>query len=96
MKGKIEVHDVSLTIPIRDEEESLFYPNPFKDELNLRLTKDIDILEITDVTGNTIYRASDLVSGQEHQISTSQLSSGVYFVISRKADEVIVRKLMKL
>lgn len=80
----------------------LLYPNPVKDELNLRLklnsTENVS-LQITDLTGRLIKKFSVNANnnGIEHKIDTRDLASNIYIlkVINNRNEVISVQKFVK-
>lgn len=77
-------------------------PNPFNDEIQLRFSlpesRQVDI-DIVDVTGKIVYSQSlgNLPQGlNRHQIDTSHLNDGVYFVNARTEKGVKTSRVVKL
>jgi hypothetical protein len=56
-----------------------FYPNPAQNSINIKLEKAIDFISIIDVTGKTVFTASNLNEGI-NQLNISELTSGIYFI----------------
>jgi len=73
--------------------EISLFPNPVAAQLNIQLTEAVDEIQVFDVLGQSIYRASfnDLTTS----ISTNQWSKGVYLVQLTKGGERIFRKVVK-
>ena len=71
----------------------LVYPNPFVNEINISGSFSQTQLILTDVFGNTIYKAN--INAQT-TINTEQLYSGLYFLTIVSGEDVSTRKLMKV
>lgn len=74
------------------------YPNPFKEELFVRIESELEeiTIDITDVVGKEIMHKSYLSGNGVGQINTSQLFSGIYFLKIRKGNKTIaVQKIIK-
>jgi|GEM_PF-6740698 len=70
----------------------LFYPNPVKDEINIKDNITYDTLSIIDINGKTI-RTSDK---NQRAINVSELSSGVYFFKIINGEQSRIEKFIKL
>jgi endoglucanase Acf2/uncharacterized protein YjdB len=69
--------DASLT---GHKQNSIVYPNPVSDELNLRFEENIyTSIQLRDITGKLVY-ATDL-TGTQHAINMSGFDSGVYVLV---------------
>jgi hypothetical protein len=97
MKGKIEVTDPSVQVAQEVSDPFHVWPNPFSDKIFVKGMKDIDIIEIYDVTGSTIYRAVSVPNENMPviEINPGELAPGFYFMVIRQGDEVHYRKLVR-
>lgn len=95
MKGKIEVSDLSVAKIEYAPEQIRIFPNPVEDKLSIRGMKDIDIIEIYDVTGSTIYRSVAQNGLGEAEISVAELVPGLYFLVLRGEDLAYSFRLLK-
>lgn len=74
------------------------YPNPFEDQLNIRVTTPDDCqltLVITDIYGNEVYRSDNLRTNETTTIN-QQWEKGVYIVTAIYGNRVKEIKTMKL
>jgi hypothetical protein len=82
----VGISDISI------QENIKLYPNPCKSEFNLEFD-DADIMEICELTGNIVY-AESVINKSKIEIRTSSFKNGVYFVKLKKAERIIIRKLI--
>ena len=70
------------------------YPNPMKNELNIRLLTEVNLSKVTiiDLNGRTIVQLND---NFDRPIDVSSLSSGVYLVQMEANNRVVTKKLVK-
>lgn len=85
----VDVEDIPLAEQIR------LFPNPAREQLQLRNLKEQALLEIFDLQGRLIYRSN--VRPDDAQISTQGLSSGTYFLRlngehTRHAQKLIIQR----
>ena len=73
------------------EQSVVVYPNPTKDILNVR-AEGFNQVEVVNFLGQVVYSAQ--VEGSDFQISTSKLTSGVYF-LRLSGDNVVTKKFVK-
>jgi len=69
------------------------YPNPTEGKLNIEILdwqSEIHEIEIINIIGRTVYRATD----NDEQIEISRLTKGLYFVIVRSGDKVYTGKVI--
>lgn len=79
------------TNTISQNENSLNFNNPFKDELNLNTNEKIKSVEIYDEAGRSVLKAKATKS-----INTSMLEKGVYFIkIITEQNQIISKKGIK-
>jgi hypothetical protein len=67
------------------------FPNPVRDEMNIRLRDNVDQISIINNMGKTIYLETNPSSN--HTISTSNLSSGTYYLNFRDNKGKLCNKL---
>lgn len=81
----------------QDELNALVYPNPFHNEVFIRIENSVDSpyqITITDVFGKTIYR--NISSGNNiFKADVSNLPAGIYLVHIQTANQKVVKKLIK-
>ena len=88
-------NDQSVSVNELAQENSFsIYPNPAKNFININLSNTIESLQIIDVTGKVILSENNLKTGT-HQINTSNLSTGVYFVKTTTNNTTSVVRLIK-
>lgn len=100
MKGKIEVSSSTEVAEYPGYEFSL-YPNPFNEKISITKTgigdDPIDIIEIYDVSGTTIYRSvspkPDATSN--FIVETAGLRPGLYLIAIMSGDKKIVQRIIK-
>ncbi|MBN4049635.1 T9SS type A sorting domain-containing protein [Bacteroidales bacterium AH-315-N07] len=73
------------------------YPNPAKDILNvLSSEKFTDLnIAITDITGRTIFRKTNLLDKNDFTINISDLLDGVYLITFSNEDYSVTKKIIK-
>ncbi|MFN3530707.1 MAG: PA domain-containing protein [Bacteroidia bacterium] len=83
----IGANTVSVENKLRNDLNIRVYPNPVRDELNIRLTAEDHIgrlnYEVLDISGRVVMRGQEMVDGFSHQsqISVGQLQQGVYTLV---------------
>lgn len=90
MKNKLK-RSTLATNTISQNENSLNFNNPFKDELNLNTNEKIKSVEIYDEAGRSVLKAN-----ATKNIETSMLEKGVYFIkIITEQNQIISKKGIK-
>ena len=74
---KTNINETSITKPIKN----LVYPNPAKDNITLRLDKNVKTyrLNIKDISGKTVLTKYGVNNGDLH-LDTSKLKCGLYLI----------------
>ncbi|MFA7616534.1 MAG: T9SS type A sorting domain-containing protein [Weeksellaceae bacterium] len=75
------------------QSQSVIYPNPAKDVLNVKNKSAIDQIVISDITGKTVYSQKNLNS--EVQIDLNGLSKGVYMIKINSGGSINTHKFSK-
>lgn len=75
------------------QSQSVIYPNPAKDVLNVKNKSAIDQIVISDMTGKTVYSQKNLNS--EVQIDLNGLSKGVYMIKINSGGSINTHKFSK-
>lgn len=88
----IEVKKILATGEV-SQQQILYYPNPVKDMLNLSYTKEIQSVEIFDLSGKQVLRR-DLKS-KYAAIDLSKLPSGSYILNAKISGEIKSIKILK-
>ncbi len=70
------------------------YPNPVTNKLTLKNEKQIEKLNILDISGKVIKEISNFTSNSI-EINTSELNQGIYYLSIYTGEEVILRKFVK-
>lgn len=87
----------SLTTAI-DNAKPLYctvFPNPFFDKISIQASEPIQSLELTDITGRILITLNTLNSTFEHQLITTDLPSGIYFLKVVTKSQVFSQKIIK-
>ncbi|MFN3530706.1 MAG: PA domain-containing protein [Bacteroidia bacterium] len=85
--GISEPAGVSVENKLRNDLNIRVYPNPVRDELNIRMSADDHIgrvnYEVMDISGRVVLQGQEMVDGFSHQsqISVGQLQQGVYTLV---------------
>lgn len=74
--------------------EFTIYPNPVKNSLSLKSDKIINKILIIDITGKVIKEVSITPSNQ-HEVNTSDLTQGVYYIKAFSGEEVGIQSFIK-
>lgn len=73
------------------------YPNPFNNVLQIEasdlLEQEVEI-KIVDISGRIIYSEATLFS-KNHEVSTSNIPSGMLFITIQSKDKIFTKKMMK-
>lgn len=77
---------------IGTSEKISLYPNPAKDAIRIANAPVGAMLNITDITGKTVY--SSIITNAQMQVNTSNLVSGVYMVQVLNEGQVSIQKLV--
>ena len=91
IKGFTNTCGVGIEENTTTEKAVTVYPNPTKDVLNVR-AEGYNKVEVVNFLGQVVYSAQ--VDGSDFQISTSKLTSGVYF-LRLSGDNVVTKKFVK-
>ncbi|MCE3229357.1 MAG: hypothetical protein K0S32_3908 [Bacteroidetes bacterium] len=70
---------VGINESVKDKVEISVFPNPGKDEYNIRSSSEIILITITDVTGRKVQEHA-VKNEKEIKLNTTQLQEGVYLV----------------
>ncbi|MBL4669558.1 MAG: DUF4465 domain-containing protein [Flavobacteriales bacterium] len=88
-------NDQTITVNELSEEISLSsYPNPTKGNITIDLENNVNTLQIIDVSGKTVRSENNLKPGT-HQLSLTDLNSGIYFVKIISDNRINVQKFIK-
>lgn len=76
---------IEEVLGVESSENALLYPNPFDDQLNIELPKNVgDLVHviITDLSGNVVveHHSNKQVSTESYSIPTQWLTPGIYFI----------------
>jgi glucose/arabinose dehydrogenase len=71
------------------------FPNPFKNQLNLKSEVPVSSIQILGSEGSVIYEILPAGKQKEISVDTEALSPGLYFINIIYEDKVITRKLLK-
>lgn len=82
-----------LSVDQLESESVAYYPNPFTDVLNLKLSQPIRSIQILNLLGQQVF-ASDY-NEKNIQINLSYLSNGTYLVKAYAADTIKAFKIVK-
>lgn len=77
---------------------TIIYPNPFEDILNIQLPKDIKdeyMLTVIDMSGKIIDTKFGKLSGQNLNYDGGKLSPGIYILRIKAGNKMIVEKVIK-
>ncbi|MCF8302659.1 MAG: T9SS type A sorting domain-containing protein [Bacteroidales bacterium] len=93
--GEYSVAEVNLTTTGIDEQALNLdmYPNPFKDELNISASKDLNKVSVMNAAGQIILSKEN--PGSELEINTNSWERGVYLIRLHTNDKVVTHKLIK-
>ena len=86
----------SLAVDESKNADFLIYPNPFSDQLNITLPKEVHgfyILKVTDLTGKTVYTQKQ--RDQSFSWNGAALAKGVYILSIESNGKVIAKKVIK-
>lgn len=77
-------------------EKAVIYPNPTASDVNIKLSKNIDKVEVQlyDITGRLIF-ISDYTNIQNIKLNLNDLNQGNYFLNLLTSNERIVKKIIK-
>nr|WP_319399657.1 putative Ig domain-containing protein [uncultured Carboxylicivirga sp.] len=90
----IVVEDVSTGIDDVDNDD-INVINPFSEELFIQWNAAFDAVEVVDMSGVTVYSASNLVNSNSLRIASSDWASGVYFIRLTGANYAETVKVIK-
>ncbi len=76
-RSSYDFHD-PVSVNNIDEQNIVAYPNPFSNNLTLRINENVTKIELTNSLGQKIKDFRN--TGHELQINTSELTPGIYFV----------------
>jgi hypothetical protein len=91
--NSIAIHEGTLGVEDLNSKGFSAYPNPVTDILNLRANEVINSVSISNILGQTIYRAN--VGSMKSTIDMSSYSSGTYFVNVQIGDSIETDKILK-
>ncbi|MBM2815097.1 MAG: molybdopterin-binding xanthine dehydrogenase [Ignavibacteria bacterium] len=103
----LPISHTPLVTDVEDKEnfsnELSLYPNPFTDELNIRIGSDDGSptflnIEIHDILGSTVFQrsfAGNLSGGIIHKLNLNELASGVYFVNLSAGNKIFKGRAIK-
>lgn len=86
----------SLAVQESKNADFLIYPNPFSNQLNIILPKEISgnyILKVTDLSGKTVYMKKQ--SDQSFSWNGANLNKGAYILSIENNGKIIVKNLIK-
>lgn len=87
-------YGLPTNITNNETQELLIYPNPVSDYLTVRNVKNIEILNILDISGRTIFTKQ--LSGKENIIiDVSEFRTGTYFMVAEADNEVFTTQVVK-
>ena len=87
-------YGLPTNITNNETQELLIYPNPVSDYLTVRNVKNIEILNILDISGRTIFTKQ--LSGKENIIiDVSKFRTGTYFMVAEADNEVFTTQVVK-
>jgi hypothetical protein len=66
------------------------FPNPVSDVLNIRVYKDVRILELRDLTGKCVLRADNITGGINVTMDVSRLAKGIYLLHTENATRKVI------
>ena len=69
------------------------FPNPMENELNFTSSSVVETIQIVDLTGKMVFESS--LQCYSCQVSTKDLSPGLYVVKAKIGDEIISKKIHK-
>ncbi|MDR0798336.1 MAG: T9SS type A sorting domain-containing protein [Dysgonamonadaceae bacterium] len=85
--GSLAINEIALS------PEVYFYPNPVKNQLEIRCPEENNLLTITDLRGNKCLTQH---IGRTASIPVGALPAGVYFVQITHGKGIVVKKIIKL
>lgn len=91
-QDQVDLGKVATGIQGVDIINSLVFPNPFSNQLNVTVDKNSTI-SIIDITGRNVY--SGVANAGTTTINTDQLNSGMYFININTGQKMFTRKLIK-
>jgi len=93
-EASTSIHVIVSNIGINDHDSLQIYPNPVKNELNIRLNNISEQIEITIINsvGQTVYKTSIQDNGI---INTEFLNRGVYFIKIKSSEKILYKKMTK-
>jgi hypothetical protein len=77
---------------IRYEQSLIVYPNPTRNRLQFKTETTINQVEIIDLTGRILLKAT--ISNNEGQIDISKLNSGIYLAVFYTNTSTITKKII--
>ena len=85
--------DLSAEVP-NDKKPISFYPNPVKNIVTLtNLSPESQTIEIVNIYGNIVRRKE--ITGEVAYIDVTDLSSGIYFIVTKKNEKKFFYKFLK-
>lgn len=93
--------DVAIPVSVSENlttmQSAIIYPNPVKDQLNIRFNDAVDHvkLEILNLQGQLLKSASISLSTTSYSANVSDLKSGVYMVVLKSRNEIQTQKFIK-
>jgi hypothetical protein len=97
--------DVELSTAVEDPRQSQcfdvgIWPNPFNQFVNLMVqsncSNNVLTASIEDAMGRNVTEKFNIQKGSQHQLTTTHLIPGVYFIKVKTGEEVILKKIIKL
>lgn len=93
--NSIQLPNVECSLSIDEfsllNDESIFYPNPFNDNVQINLNTEIELVEIYDLNGRLINK----FICPNYSIPTADLPSGVYFLKASYQSVTVTKKMIK-
>ena len=86
-------HQDSTKIVSYGQNALLLFPNPVREELNIKLSATFESLDITNLLGQVIY--TEKIDEQNIRINISNYRPGVYFIRMKGIQGVVTKKFIK-
>lgn len=71
------------------------YPNPATDKLNIKLSRDVEHLEIINTLGKVVYTKNKISQSEIVKVDVAEFESGMYFIRTQQKDGITdISKIM--
>lgn len=86
-----------LSSPTEDVLATTIFPNPFSNTITIKSELDLKnaVVNLTDITGKTIFTEKIMNTTNQHIMNTNTLASGVYMLIINNGTYKTIKKVVK-